>query len=418
MTAKIVHHIGQKDKSQWLCVIGASQSQVPFIAAAHRLGFKTIVFDQNPSAPGAALATKFYAISTHDIDRIYNMCLRLNAELKIEGVVTYSAYTEPLRAVATICDKLSFSSYSVQTVEYATNKLKMKEKFRDFCVPTPKWLATNKLNEAMAFFEECEFPVIMKPSSGTQGSLGISLARNKKEISDLFQAVLKVSQDNAVILERFYKGREFSVDGIINSKRPTILSISEKFNLGPKFNFTMSGFSMGKISENDWELREKINLIAEVALNAVQALDIKNSFFSVDVLLTDSSTLVLECGILLDAKIDRLLNFAGTDIYTMILKIASGQEVKIQEPHYHYGYGLTFMFAEKEGYLQKKVCNKNYQGALIEWEVSDGDLIQNPKSISDTIGWVIAKGSDSEDAYRTVVKISNSKLFQVVEGAK
>lgn len=401
-----------------IVIVGASQSHVPFILAARRMGYKTIVFDQNPIAPGAVLASKFFAISTHDIEKIYKKCLLLNAGSKIEGIVTYSSYTEPLCAVSKICEKLELPSYSVKTVKYTTDKLKMKERFRDFGVSTPNWLVTNKLKEAIAFFEEYESPIIMKPCSGTQGSLGISLVKNKKKIYDVFQDISAISKDNSVILERFFNGREFSVDGIIGSKKPVILSTSEKYNLGPKFNFTMSGFSMGKISEKDWGLRKEINLINEVALHAVKALDIKNSFFSVDVLLTDDGIMVLECGILLDAKIDRLLNFAGVDIYTIILKIATGQEVKIQEPHYCKGYGLNFMFARKEGYLQRKICDKNYDDVLIEWEVSDGNQIHPPKSIADTVGWVITAGKDREDAYRIAVKKSNSRLYQIVRSVK
>lgn len=401
-----------------IVIVGGSQSHVPFILAARRLGYKTIVFDQNPAAPGAALATKFFAISTHDIEKIYNKCLLLNVGLKIEGIVTYSSYTEPLRAVSKICEKLGLPSCSVKTVEYATNKLRMKERFRDFGVSTPKWLVAKKVDEAIAFFEEYGSPVIMKPCSGAQGSLGISLIKSKKKIYDMFQAVSTISQNNSVILERFYNGREFSVDGIIDSKKPVILSTSEKYNLGPKYNFTMSGFSMGKISEKDWKLRKEVSLINEVALNAVKALDIKNSFFSVDVLITNAGVIVLECGILLDAKIDRLLNFAGIDIYTLILKIATGQEIKIQEPYYCKGYGLSFMFASEEGYLQRKICDKNYDDALIEWEVSDGNQIHPPKSIADTVGWVITTSKDREDAYRIAVKISNSKLYQIVGSVK
>ena len=61
--------------SKSIVIIGGSQSHVPLILAARRLGYKTIVFDQNPIAPGAILANKFFAISTHDIEKIYSTLL-------------------------------------------------------------------------------------------------------------------------------------------------------------------------------------------------------------------------------------------------------------------------------------------------------------------------------------------------------
>ena len=90
------------------------------------------------------------------------------------------------------------------------------------------------------------------------------------------------------ILEEYYFGREFSVDGIVIGKTPYVLSVSEKYNLGPTYNFIMCGFSMGKISNEDEKLLTKEKEIREMAKQAAVAMGISNSFFSVDLLLTQN----------------------------------------------------------------------------------------------------------------------------------
>ena len=71
----------------YFVIIGGSQSQVPFIQTAQRLGYKTVVFDRNASSPGSAIADKFYAISTHDIDTISYECYKMHKDKSLYRIM-------------------------------------------------------------------------------------------------------------------------------------------------------------------------------------------------------------------------------------------------------------------------------------------------------------------------------------------
>lgn len=408
--------MGQKRSS--FIVVGGSQSQVPFIQAANDLGYRTVVFDRNPSAPGAALADKFYLTSTHDVEQICAECRHLSKHDTLAGIITYSVYTMPLNAVAKSSEILGLRSFSMQAVNNTTNKARMKQRMSERHVPTPEWVVASDWGDALSFLRECRPPIVVKPASGGMGSMGVSMVREEKQLRDAFEAASNASDDGLIILEKFYEGREFCVGGIVSNNRATVLAVSEKFNLGATQNFIISGFATGRNSETNF--KHSTDEIAEVVLQAVKALGINNSFFGADVLLTDRGPLVLEIGLLLDAKIDRLLFFAGIDVYDMRCRVAVGDEINYRPLDQSKGYALRFMFADRAGKLsiEKKrvleLANINHARISVEWERREGDMVNPPKSVADILGWVMVEAADRQQALSFAKIAAKSGLFSLI----
>jgi|GEM_PF-2227413 len=397
-----------------IVIIGGSQSHVPFIKTAQKMGYYTIVFDRDEECIGSKYSDSYTKISTHDVNQIILKCKELNKRKELKGVMTFSSFTEPLIAVSKTCEVLGLPSFSTKSVKLSCNKMLMKECFIKHSVPTPKYIVAKKIDEAVDFVKNSKKQVILKPSSGSLGSKGVSLINPKSYWIKQFEYAVCMSSDKRVVLEEFYNGREFSVDGIVVGKKTIVLSISEKYNLGVKFNFTMCGFSMGKISDGDRVLKSKIKLILKNAVKAVNSMGITNSFFSVDVLLTDADVLILECGVLLDCKIDRLLNYVGVDVYRMILNIITGNTMAIHQPRYKKGYGLSFLFADKDGHLKTISQNKLDFEGMIEWNCLDEDIVKPPLSIADAVGWIIVSGDNSRKAYNYSNNLTKKNLFKVI----
>lgn len=400
-------------------IIGGSQSQVPFVKAARKLGHNTVVFDQNPFCPGAKVGDSFHPISTHDFDSILQVCNKLKRDGIIKGIMTYSAYSKPLLAVAKLCRIFQLPSFSIESAELSVDKGKMKKKFKDHDIPSPLSITSKNLIEANRSLSDFTLPWFLKPGSGSQGSLGVSIVEESDKLEHCYNTASGISQDGSVVIEKYYNGREFSVDGIVSHGRQMVLAVSEKFNLGFENNFTISGFATGPISDEDNDLKKNIASIHDVAFGAVRSLKIDNSFFSVDVILAGDGPLVLECGVLLDAKIDRLLHFMGVDVYEMICRIAAGERLERVSPKFQKGYALKFMFGQEEGKLQiirrnDTQISKGSNRFLIEWERDNEDLVRKPKSIADTIGWVITEGADQRDAYFLATEIHGDPHFQII----
>jgi len=404
-------------KRSLFIVVGGSQSHIPFIEAAKDLGYRTVVFDRNPSAPGATIADKFYPISTHDTGQILAECHHLGKQDSIAGIITYSAYTMPLKAVANVSDVLGLRSFSMQSVDNTTNKARMKQRLCEAGVPAPEWIVATDWNAAVSFFKDCEPPIVVKPAAGSMGSSGVSLVKDGDQLRDAFEISSKMSEDSRVILEKFYKAREFNVCGLVNMGRATVLVVSEKFNLGATQNFIISGFATGRNSETNF--KHSTDEIAEVVLQAVKALGINDSFFGADVLLTDRGPLVLEIGLLLDAKMDRLLFFAGVDVYDMRCKVAVGEEINYRHLDQSKGYALRFMYADHAGKLAIKkrsvleLTDIDHARISVEWERPEGDMVNPPKSVADILGWVMVEAADQQRALSSAEKAAKSGLFSL-----
>jgi len=120
----------------------------------------------------------------------------------------------------------------------------------------------------------------------------------------------------------------------------------------------------------------------------------------------------LECGVLLDCKIDRLLYFAGIDIYSLFIRMATRLPSFSPGPVSVPNVALSFIFSKEKGILFRK--NKlDRKKTLLEWERSEGDDVRPPKSISDTLGWVISTGESADTAYKYTQEATQQKLYEL-----
>jgi biotin carboxylase len=399
-------------RSKTIIIVGGSNSHYPLIQMAKKGGYYTFVFDQDEKCEGAKLADNYVKLSTHDIDGILSKCVEINKYYDLRGITTLSSSPTPLFAVAKICKALNLPSFPLNAVQLATNKMLMKESFANFDVPSPDWIMTDNVNDLAKFVKHANFPLIMKPSAGSMGSQGIALINNESDAIRLFQSVKEYSNDSNVIIEKYYSGEEYSIDGIVVGNTPVVLSISKKYNLGAHYNYTMCGFSINNVSDNN---STDVSSLKVASLKAVSAMGISNSFFSVDVLSTEDGPIVLECGILLDCKVDRLLYYAGLDIYSMVIDVLTGNLKVIEEPKLNMDYALAFMFSDKTGRLVRPEMMDVKNALAVEWERKWGEIVNPPKSIADTLGWVITSSSTGS-AYNRAKNIAYSGLFQVHNG--
>ena len=370
-----------------ILVIGGSQSSIPFVVAAQNYGYKVILFDIDEDCPGAIQSDSFYRISTLDLTLIMSECDKIHDIENMIGCITYSSASATLLAVAKVAEKYGFPSFSIDSVKLITNKSLMKRCFDQSKIPNPDWIITNNIDEAIDFYRKSNGLLILKPSAGSQGSMGVALVNNVEVLNKDFEIAKNISADSKVIIETYQLGNEYSIDGIVVGDTPVILSVSQKFNLGPEFNYTMSGFS---VTQDE----DIVSAMTAVTIKAVLSLGITNSFFSTDIVLTINGPIVLECGILLDCKIDRMLFHGGINVYDLLIAVISRETIDINKISLMENIGLTFMFAPQEGYIniQKESVDK-YKG-VIEWEVMNGDYTKPPISISDVLGWAINRNLD------------------------
>ena len=250
--------------------LGGGPSQLPFIKAAAGLA-EIIVVDIDPECPGRRYADRFYAESCRDEDRAFEIALD-------EDVTAALAYTA--NSYALWAEVAAYGHFGGDYLLRCLNKRRMRD-----------WLDCHGILVPPIAHGTGDF--ISKPSHG-HGSQGVR-ATNRANDGDL--------------VEQRVTGRELSIGGYVHNGEPMVMAVCEKHVEG----FVPRGFTL--IDES-------------IPVPAVKALGIDNSFFTIDMI----GEYVIDAGVMLDCKVDVLLDHCGANVYEYAVKRRLGIPVEWTPP--------------------------------------------------------------------------------------
>ena len=152
-----------------LMVLAAGLLQIPVIKKAHELGVFVIAVDDDPSAPGMALADKSIVPGgLMNEDKL----VAIAKEEHVDGVI-HPCSEVAMMVMGRINDELNLHGISRETAMRATNKHLMREAFEAYGAPSPKSYCTASVEEGWSLFSSIGGKAILKPSRNS-GSRGIS----------------------------------------------------------------------------------------------------------------------------------------------------------------------------------------------------------------------------------------------------
>ena len=324
-----------------IAFIGASKSTVPFIEAAKRMGYPTIAFDQDINALGLDVARFYDVISTHDTQSI----IRSLQNDDIEGCVTYSSDPMALKTYATVCDKFNLPGPSRKTMHLTLDRIALKERLIELDIPTPAYKTIGTWQEMDAFLKQYG-KAILKPSAGGTGNASVRFVEHEDSHRCLW--LDDALQDSkTAIIEEYVDGAEYSIDGFVENGIPYFLNVAEKFVV---FYQRMTKQHAKLLGFENCDYSPEVTGAIRLTTTLLMKLGINNTFFSVDI----KGGKVLDVGLLLDCKIDRLLFHTGFDIYEAYVKLATGQRVfwpLDKMPEFKPGYKLHFNYPAGTGEL-------------------------------------------------------------------
>lgn len=407
MKSNSTSNLVRPEYSSWVCIIGGGGSQLPFVRRAVELGLNTLVFDQNPHSEARSVANVFVPMSTHDSNAVLQHCIELQGRVAISSCFTNSSHEKALTTAAIINDYFGLPGIRERMLNRTSSKHEMHHILKSVGLRTPVYRALKSLDDLKSFMK-INGQVLIKPARGGAGSMGVSVVSEESlELEEKLNVALANSSDCCVLAEKFIEGVEYSVDGYVDGLGCHVLAVSRKHVRKSSDSLVIQKFITGV---SDPEL---LRALCETAKRAVTSLDINDTFFSFDIIGTNSGLYIIDAGLQLDAKIDRLLNFSGMDIYSTPFRAfannASGVSTQIPP-----GYELEFLYAESDGVissLAQSYTNKNH---LIEFEKRVGDHVRRPSCVSDVIGWIVRK-TDAGSIEFDHENSDLSSLFEVSE---
>ncbi|PKL15353.1 MAG: lactate dehydrogenase, partial [Spirochaetae bacterium HGW-Spirochaetae-6] len=244
-------------------IIGGGILQVPAIQTAIAMGIKTIVTDYDPNAYGLKIAHYPVIMSTRDVDGTVRAAKELSKKIPIDGVITVG--TDASKTVAAVANSLGLPGIKFEDAECASNKIKMRMRFKQHNVPCPDFYGVWTYNEALEAFHKLPKPVVVKPADN-MGARGVRKVSDAEELVEAFESAKKNSPSGEIIIEEYMEGDELSIDSLIFDNEVFITGIADRIIEYPPY-FVETGHIMPSLKSK--EVQEEAVRVMKLGIKAL-----------------------------------------------------------------------------------------------------------------------------------------------------
>ena len=392
-----------------LLVLAAGLLQLPVIKKAKEMGYYVIAADDDPNAPGMALADK--TIVPGGLMNEEKM-VALAKEEHVEGVI-HPCSEVAMNVMGRINDELHLSGISKEIAIRATNKHLMREAFEKYGAPSPKSILTKDEEDAWATFcNEFDTNAILKPSrnSGSRGIAKVVKGISKDEFVALYRRALEESRDHQVLIEQFIEGPEFSVEVIVWQGEPHVLAVTDKKTTEAPY-FVELGHNQPSVYSI--EIQQKLK---DGAIAGCKALGLTNCAAHCELKIQNGEAYLMEIGARMggDFISTELTHLStGIDMVAATIDVVLGIEPDLKPKTKGLGVCIRY-FTPKPGVLKAVEGAENLKRSFVydaEIYHKIGDTIPKVRSSLDRSGHVIVAGETAEIAIGLADNLINQVKF-------
>lgn len=394
-----------------LLVLAAGLLQIPVIKKAREMGYYVITADDDPQAPGMALADK--AIVPGGLMEEEKM-VAIAKEEQVDGVI-HPCSEVAMNVMGRINDELGLCGISKEIAIRATNKHLMREAFEKYGAPSPKSILTKDEEDAWSIFcEEFDTNAILKPSrnSGSRGIAKVEKGIAKIEFAKLYRRALDESRDDQVLIEQFIEGPEFSVEVIVWKGEPHVLAVTDKKTTEAPY-FVELGHNQPSVYPK--EIQQKLK---DGAIIGCKALGLTFCAAHCELKIQNGEAYLMEIGArmggdFISTELTHLSS--GIDMVAATIDVVLGVEPNLQPVKMKHGVCIRY-FTPKPGRVitieNTEVLNRSevYDAEIY---VKQGDEVFEVKSSLDRSGHVIVTAPTAQKAICVAEEIIETVRFVI-----
>lgn len=432
----------QKQKA--VLIFGVGPLQKSIIGRAKKMGLYTVGIDPAADATCRDEVDAFEVVGGQDFE---GHCAVVE-KYGIDAIVT-AATDKPLVMMARIAEIYGFPFFSVETAQWSTDKLMMKQRFIAGGVPHAKGITLSREDisqlplvishwplagdkdsqQPTANSQQLYYPVIVKPRDNS-GSRGVKLCRNREELAASMSEAFEVSKLDTVLVEEFIEGPEYSIEALhynaishsplaisgneptANSQQPRakVIQFTEKKTTEFPYNVELGHIQPANISE------ENKSRIREIVSKIGAALHFENCPSHTELKINNRGIFVIETsprlgGDYITSTLTPLST--GVNMEDELLKISLGEKISPCPQSIQYS-GVRF-FAFEEGSTIKHVPDvefvKNWPQVVdFSFNLKEGDKVNRITSSLNRYGQLILQAGNRDaieeafDKYESVIK--------------
>ena len=197
---------------------------MPIIQYLKDNGYFVYVVDPYYTSPGVAICDYHILADARDTNAIIKQLEGLNID-----VITSDQSDIAIDTVAEVADALGLKGNPPEVVQQFTNKLLSRNYALSIGVPVPAFKEVFGSEDVKQFIEANGLPVILKPvdSQSSRGIFKIDESNLSGLDAYVKEAFLQTRKDY-ILVEQFWIGVEYTVEGICSNGRHLTVAISEK----------------------------------------------------------------------------------------------------------------------------------------------------------------------------------------------
>lgn len=396
--------------SKQLLILGAGVYQMPLIERANALGIKTLVVSPHGPYPGIEAASVHIDLDTTDEEGVLNAAQTYG----VDGVITIGSDVS-VRSVGRVVDALGLTGSGYEAALCASDKVKMKAALVAAGVPTAHFQSFHEVDSARAFARMIGYPCMAK-APDSSGSRGVIKVDDDAHFEAAFEAAMRVSRSQEVIVETFLDGIEFGAQAFISgSEVVRVYPHGDTVTSAPFY--TPIGHSLPLELEESMQQRTE-----EVIRKAVAALGLRNTVANVDLMQVGHEVYVIEIGARIGATClpENVGLYDQFDVYHYLIDLALGRSPELPTS-VGQANASRLICAPATGILRTITIPPQVQNdpALVELQldVELGDEVRAFRVGPDRIGHLIVRGSSAGEAEKKAEELLQLILIQVDDAA-
>ena len=389
-----------------ILIVGLGWQQEFGIKKIHNnSNFYLIGIDKDPKPICIKYLDKFIRCDTDNIEEcLFNINL---TKRKIDHVITFNSEAL-LILVAKLKKKLGINNgLKLNQINNLINKLKIKEILNKNKIITQKYQIFKRKKKLERI--NIDFPLIMKPIDSS-GSRGVTYIKNKNQLIKAYDISLNYSKNHKIILEEYIRGKEFSIESIVNNNEHHIISIHRRIK---KNKISASEIYTVNLSN------KKINLIDKYFKKIIKIFKINNTPLHSEIIIDKNNIIYLidispRGGGFMVA--DGLVNLTtNVNISEYVINMAIDETVTMPKI-YRNKFASIRYFLPKRGKIKKislkKDINKRKE-YYYKFFIKKGDLIDSLNYDGDRFGYVICAQNTLLDARKKTKNFLNNLLIEM-----
>ncbi|MBQ6174880.1 MAG: ATP-grasp domain-containing protein [Clostridia bacterium] len=395
-----------------MLLLGGSAQQVVAIETAKRLGLYTVLCDYLPDNPGQYHADRFYLTSTTDREAV----LRVAREEAVDYVIAYAS--DPAAPTAAfVAERLGLPTNPLEAVEILCNKDRFRDFLRDHGFSTPAARGFGDPEEALAYGETAELPVIVKPVDSS-GSKGATVVRDRASLPGAVDFAFSFSRSRRIVVETFVEkkhpyligGDIFVSDGrvvqwgLMNCHRDS--TVNPLVPVGKSYPPLLEDADLRAVKDTLQRLVTKLG-IRFGPMNVELVADAKGRVYPIDIGPRSGGNMIP----------DLLGMIFGCDVVEMSVRAAMGEPVAPPAGEGRPYFATHNLHADRDGVLRSIRFSPEIEPFIVRKNIyhQPGDPVRRFTNASFALGIVFFRFDSAERMHGMLQRINDLIRIEVTE---